>query len=106
MPIKETAFQAFLEQQRGAGQHVATKSQSSHSRQGKSRKTDMSRQDIEHYFRKTLNLNKDKHRLRRGLEPDQGATALDPSTKMYWKLKKQVVKDSEIYGPERISDYA
>ena len=24
---------------------------------------------------------------------------------MYWKIKKQAAKDSEIFGPDRISDY-
>lgn len=24
---------------------------------------------------------------------------------MFWKLKKQAAKDSEIYGQERVSDY-
>lgn len=85
---------------------MGTKTQSSHSRQVKSRKSNISRQDIEHYFRKTLKLNKDKHTLRRGADPDQASTTLDPRTKMYWKLKKQVNKDSEIYGQDRISEYA
>lgn len=106
MPIKETAFQAFLEQQRGASRHVATKTQSSNSRQGKGEGVGAQRQDIEHYFRRTLNMNKDKRPLRRGSEPGEGSSGLDPRTKMYWKLRKQVAKDSEIYGPERISDYA
>lgn len=81
---------------------MASKTSSSNNRAAKSRKSNISRQDIEYYFRKTLNLNKDKKTLRKG--PDD-PVQMDTNTKMFWKLKKQAAKDSEIYGQERVSDY-
>lgn len=30
---------------------------------------------------------------------------MDTDTKMFWKIKKQIEKDSEIYGSHRMSGY-